>query len=587
MSTSQSNLSNPKFGYDLVVATTQASINATMKEFLDSVTAPVVIVCYVYGNDDALVQIPYATLKANAKGSDPFGVPNGADPNSNQDLINLNAASFAGAFKAQIGLPDMDPAAIPPIVILGGGTDAPVVFNLLCSQFQIVGFNYGPHTTWINQAQPSNAAWYFTSNVKLNGNTVDPNSPVPPAVQQQIQNMLHTVGAGAFSLQQLFVDLDTAILLSTPSIVGVPEGWPVWIMINADFLGQYFSQCQKTGQPVLGYTFTVTQPDPSTLKLGAMSMECDLLLDSSGNPIPNPTSAQQNAATLNYLCTTTKTPPTAVLFPWNWVELGDVGSYSGIQAVRREMFVNYFLAILNLDAAQLCQDTAVSLTHSGDTYYVDYSCGPAGAPTTFQSITPGAAGSDGFTSMASMSFVHSSHDDSEAADHMTSIHGDFNYTLTGDISFKDNLIRITLQLQVYMKFNHHELGINYDDLPGANYYDKTVTIIYPLTVTSAGQLEATPTSSTVDNSAPWNFHAKGILGGLGYESDVQNGLTTFQSNVDSLLDNNLQAYQDQLIRLINNSQSWVFPGGKTFVFNKVGFSDFQDLITHVTYVDPS
>ena len=40
MSASQSQLSAARYGYDFVVATTQASINATMKQFLSGLTEP-------------------------------------------------------------------------------------------------------------------------------------------------------------------------------------------------------------------------------------------------------------------------------------------------------------------------------------------------------------------------------------------------------------------------------------------------------------------------------------------------------------------------------------------------------------------
>ncbi len=40
MAAKNSNVSGPRYGYNVVVATTQASINATMKMFLDSVEQP-------------------------------------------------------------------------------------------------------------------------------------------------------------------------------------------------------------------------------------------------------------------------------------------------------------------------------------------------------------------------------------------------------------------------------------------------------------------------------------------------------------------------------------------------------------------
>jgi hypothetical protein len=170
---------------------------------------------------------------------------------------------------------------------------------------------------------------------------------------------------------------------------------------------------------------------------------------------------------------------------------------------------------------------------------------------------------------------------------MSSIHGDFRYALTGDVSFKDNLIRLTLTVAALMGFNHHEMGVNYDDLPIANYYDKTLTVTYPLTVDSSGKLHATPTDNLVDNSAPWNFHAGGILGAFGAEDDLKNGLAQFENTLGSAWDEAFRGYEDDILDMINNSHSWVFPGGKAFAFKEVAFSDSQDLTTHVTYVNPS
>ena len=142
MSVSQSNLSDPKYGYDLVVAVTQASVNAALLQYLAGIQAPEVIVCYVYDDNNNLVQIPYSTLKGDARGSDPFAIPPNADPKTNQDLKNLLDCNYAGGFKARLGLPDVPLANMPPVARLGVGTNAPVTFNLLCSEFQITGFQY-------------------------------------------------------------------------------------------------------------------------------------------------------------------------------------------------------------------------------------------------------------------------------------------------------------------------------------------------------------------------------------------------------------------------------------------------------------
>ena len=110
-----------------------------------------------------------------------------------------------------------------------------------------------------------------------------------------------------------------------------------------------------------------------------------------------------------------------------------------------------------------------------------------------------------------------------------------------------------------MKFNHHELGINYDDLPGANYYDKTLTVLFQISVTSAAELRVTKTSSVADNSASWNFHGKGILGTFGAENDLKDGLTAVERNLANRLDRNFASYQSEVADEINSQKGWVFP----------------------------
>jgi hypothetical protein len=103
MSASQSQLSAAKYGYDFVVATTQASINATMKEFLAGLTEPVVTVCYVADQHGNPVEIPYDELVSNANKTDPFTLPANADPATDPGLKNLMGARFMMAFQAQLG----------------------------------------------------------------------------------------------------------------------------------------------------------------------------------------------------------------------------------------------------------------------------------------------------------------------------------------------------------------------------------------------------------------------------------------------------------------------------------------------------
>jgi hypothetical protein len=361
----------------------------------------------------------------------------------------------------------------------------------------------------------------------------------------------------------------------------------VWSLLESVFLGAYFGQLRKSGQPALSYSISVNNPIQSTLQLGAISHECSPLMN-DGQPISNPTQQDLNATTYIYLGSTTTTPPTPVMFPWNWVELGDLTAFSGVQATRRAVFFNFLANLLNSDVAALCVDTVVSLSHNDQEYSIGFNAGQAARPGTFQLIaTPGAAAPDGFTDVMTLSFASNhSGDDSISAPH-SAIHGEFNYNLTGSTAVNSNQIRVQLTAQAYMKFTHDEIFVWYTDLDGQNYYNKTLTVVFTLGVDQNGKLQVTQTNNLVDNSVAFNFTPKGLMSLGGAEDGLRNGLTQVEQSLAGALDSAFTGYVDGVTQEINGYQGWVFPGANSFVCKNVAFSSGLDLITQLTYANPS
>src|SRR5262249_21385263 len=139
----------------------------------------------------------------------------------------------------------------------------------------------------------------------------------------------------------------------------------------------------------------------------------------------------------------------------------------------------------------LCQATTVNLTHDGETFSVLFSSQRSGSPQVFWPIVPTAPAADGFTDVMSLFFASNSHDDSTSSTHAAEIWGDFNYGLTGTVAIKSDQIRIIVRATAYMSFAHREVFVNYTDLAGANYYDKTLTVVYTLGVDQNGALQVT------------------------------------------------------------------------------------------------
>ncbi|CAJ1333017.1 unnamed protein product [Effrenium voratum] len=584
-----SDLSAPQFkDIDVAVAVTQASINATMKEFLSKASSLEVLKCFVYkkGTTD-IVEIPYAELKANAHGSDPFTLKDGADQ-TNKDVFNLATLGFVGAFKAKGGLPSVPPANLPSIVGLGLHSDSRLDFNLTMSEFQIVGlilsgFN---RATAINKTQPTGAGakpWYYNFKVDLTQVTEDPNKKVPADVRARIQHLISTVGPGAFSVQKLLLDLETASLVANPVIEGVSDSasfGPTWKMISEIFTGAYFAELRKTGSPIFNYTITAKKALPqSTLTLKS-------LVHSTAPYINEGKPTASTAACLVYNLTRQPTPPGIVPFTWNWVNQGEVGQMSGVLAVRRAVFADYLTGLMASPSRGLCWDTTARTTHSGMDFSIYASCSPAQNPAAFEAVHA-TSGPHGGLITHKLSYSHTSSDTSVNSSDTVSIAMDFDFRLSGSIELAGTQIIITVNPVVDMGFRHHELGVHYTDLEKQNYYDKIHTVTYDLGVSAQGQLTATATTKTKDNSASWAWSSKGIVGLTGAEQDVQNGLLSATGDLDSNLDGAFDVFASTMTHTLNDAQQWVFPGADTFVTSHVFFSTDCDLVTQLRYASPN
>jgi hypothetical protein len=110
-----------------------------------------------------------------------------------------------------------------------------------------------------------------------------------------------------------------------------------------------------------------------------------------------------------------------------------------------------------------------------------------------------------------------------------------------------------------------------------NIVDKTITDTYTLSVTAQGGLTANLATTSADHSQI--LEVGGFVNFWG--SDINNIIDTVTNTVRNFVS---PSFRDIPLAVV---QDFVFPGGKTFAFKTVGFSDHQDLAGHITYADPS
>jgi hypothetical protein len=140
--------------------------------------------------------------------------------------------------------------------------------------------------------------------------------------------------------------------------------------------------------------------------------------------------------------------------------------------------------------------------------------------------------------------------------------------MNASVVFSGNTIVITQHLVIYVYVN--SLSSSAD----GNVVDKTITDTYTLTASDDGKMLMKLDTSTNDVS----------------QTPSVNGFLNFFTSINDLI-NAVKNWLNGFIPTtftdipVAGLQNFVFPGGNTFSFKDVIFSDNQDLVTHITYVD--
>ncbi|RYO78460.1 hypothetical protein DL766_009620 [Monosporascus sp. MC13-8B] len=261
-----SNLCNPKYGYDLVVATTLATINSGLKQLLAETVQPINHSCFLVekntGNPAGQISLEDLVKTNNVN---PFDIP--ADtPYSDPRIAALTDALFYVGIKIQMGLPPgVFPKDLPPAVTLGNSAST-VGFNLLCSQFTVVQnappSGWGAEGHWNVWSQPSGKPWYISTKVNLVVADLNKELDTPyfnsgPNEKAFLKRQLENLSATAFRLQQLLFDLDNASLEGLPIIEGIPSDSNAATVLYKSFISLYSTAAKERGLPPLLVAATV------------------------------------------------------------------------------------------------------------------------------------------------------------------------------------------------------------------------------------------------------------------------------------------------------------------------------------------
>jgi hypothetical protein len=573
MALADSYLSGAKYGYDFVVAVSEAAIDAGLKQYLTESTQPATALCFLADpqTGDPTEQITLDALKAKTGGVDPFTIP--ADTAYDDPRIAaLTKQRFVAGVKLRLGLPPgVLPKNMPPVVQLGTSANN-VAFNLFCSELDIIQNTppngFGGKGQWNVWSQPSGTPWYFGTTVDLVMQDLSKELDTPyfkahPDKRAALLAQLGNLGSQAFSLQQLLFDLDNAALQSVPHIEGLPKGSNAASILSRSFVDLYAQSAKAQGEPLLAVHAVSDQPGTGSLALTGMEREVSPLRDGNGAIIDDPTPQQKAATTLDYLCATDHKPlPGVAGFAWNWIEPDELTDESGVIAINRNTLGQYYIGQLMPHLRRSCIGVSAHVTaHALGKVNYSWTLSPGKTPQTAKITESGA-------DVVSITFSDYArgYDKSGLTAGEVKLWSDLDCT----VSFSGTTVTVVqhLVITVYARWD------DTDDKIRA--FDKTITDTYHISVDQNGHLQATRADTkTADNS----------------QSADRSGFVNFFTGINDLINDIKKKITGFVATQIDdvpaaNVRNFVFPAGDVFAFKAASFSDHQDLVTRITYAAP-
>lgn len=556
----QSRLSRAVDGYDFVVATTQASLNSGLKEYLDKVDQPITRVCLLINDSGTGIgqALSLEELMRRSGGVNPFTIPHGTDIKDPR-IQKLTEVRFAVGLEFQIGLPG-PPRTLPDVIELERDVTN-IKFRLMCSQFAILVNTppgWGPGSWDVfkqsDKVNGQSQTWFFETTVNLRRADLPKNLDTPyynnhPEEKQAILRALANLSDTAFSLQQLLFDLDTTIVQRVPEIEGVDRGGRAYEALSNYFKDYYIDEAKKNGWPLLGITAVAQGNDPSTFNLTDYERQVSV---SREDPI---------ASTLDNVCVINnhRMPP-KYEFDWSWVTRSQVNQIHGVLSMNRTALSKVFAdQLLELNPEWCCRFLG----------NFDRALPPRFHGMFFEPANP--ENFDTKREPTGQSVLKIQYD--FEVDHVMrtrdfdaeGLAGSQRYTLT--LSFQGKFIVL-----------EHNIRFNIKGVRGNNIQEGGLNIVvtdnYEVWVDAAGTvrlklISGTPRVISQLRPSDWTQYK-------------------MSEGVQQMIDFAKMIEDTSLVgdRQFRHLQSFIYPGSKVFTFTNARFSNYQDMICDLHYLSP-
>ncbi|HEX8270754.1 MAG TPA: hypothetical protein VF581_12745 [Flavobacterium sp.] len=565
--TTVSNLENQRYGYDFVLATTQESMLANAKKYLDKPTFTVVKRYYTYGSSGKPVEWDEATFMRMSENTDPFAVNawngQGAVSAGLQRLINIR---FAFAFEAAAGLPKRS------LEIFKMNPDRTFTYKMGFAKFNIAELARDA-SKYVRLSQNNSSPWIFDTVVNLQQS--DP-SYVPTNVRNAYNSLIQTHGEFSFVIKQIAMNFDAAVLKAMPAIpISQTDALPELTKIYKEL---FVKSTKDSSVATLNYSI-LNNPARQIKANNLQLTEVQHGVSPYKPAFRSAAAADSRLDTQNYYyATENKRIPALVPFEWNWVEPDEVAEFNGVISVSRGNFMNYLNRVLSEQLPTLDIVPNVWMSYDRDlvvkwTHEMGHKSGQA-----FKILARGTTTSDNKPAAMFYKLENRSFNSTYWDAGISNAEGHYNYFADIEVTVKDRIITVTTHCRARMEYKKWawETGTAV-----GNVADITSVFDYEMSVNNVGKLQVTRRQVSVTNRSEdlsLNNLSKTQI------EHVVEPMRKIKADVTTAVENAMSNFTSSLEEGINNMQNWAFPGGEAFTFKDVTFSRYEDLIVHINYV---
>ena len=588
MKTSSNQSSLSKYGYDMVVAVTQKSVNDVMKRYMLECEQKEYLLVLRRTLDPETETYSFEAIDPVAEGIMPqiqmlLDTPAAKSERTAEQQCNyqeLYRDKISYVCKAQLGINPEAAENAPNIIQLEKSdinSKFNATFNPIFKVFNLI-YLHGEDDRVLMQKeeQPKDTIWKFAYSIKLNYKKDIPYSKLSEQLKKDIRNNtlieVPEQYSRLFDIRALYADFASAMVQQyAPNIENDIQLKQFVKMFFEDYVLKDLKE--KGEDAIFSYsvkpeTDVLSKMKKSLVVPGAYKYYVSPYIDENGKE----QSEKKDLYTINYIVMEkNKVFPELKVLEWNWVDKSEEKDKNGCMAVNSERLMKNLTEDLKTVTAGACLKPDVKLTDKFVLININstYSEGDFPKDAVFEHDSENPR-------LYRLTYEQSAKDGINASGAFGIYVGlKITYKLVVTVEMKDNnQIEILIRCEGLMDLQtgaSHSIG---------RMAGNECRCLLSINTNKDGNLTISTSIATISLAEDIDHNVFVDIFTVGTDRQCIDELTKF---TDRIIDNIEERIKTVLGKVFDNTIHWVLPGNDTFDFKNPMFSVGNDLVVDLTY----